>query len=266
MKKILIIDDNPKSALTLAVRLKAHGYATWIAADAVQGMKAVMRHKPDLIFLGVTRPGRNTFEVAQILNRLEAARPIPFIVAVPAGAAGFRQEVLDLNPAGILESPMEAEDLLSTVEMVLRCYPASQPNEALPPLRRLRYSSAKQILIVEDDCKIAKALALRLNAAGYQTTLAHDGLSGVQCAAASNPDLVLLDISLPAGDGFSVAQRIQTHVPVPIPMIFLTASKRPEFRERAGELGAIAFFEKPFEAEALLRAIQQAVGGPRASL
>ena len=48
MKKILIIDDDPKSALALAVRLKAHGYATWIAVDAVQGTKAAVRHKPDL--------------------------------------------------------------------------------------------------------------------------------------------------------------------------------------------------------------------------
>ena len=46
-------------------------------------------------------------------------------------------------------------------------------------------------------------------------------------------------------------------------MIFLTASNRPEFRERARTLGAVGFFEKPFEGEALLRAIQQAIGHPR---
>ena len=265
MKKILIVADNPKSALALAVRLKAHGYATWIAADAIQGMKAVVRHEPDLIFLEITQPSRNSFDMADRLNRLKGSRVLPLIMAVPRGEGSLRQEVLDLNPAGFLETPFDAEDLLSTVEMALRCYASRQPKESLLS-RKFLVSGVKEILIVEDDCKIAKAIALRLNATGYHTTLAQDGLSGVQCAAASLPDLVLLDISLPAGDGFSVAQRIQTHVPVPIPMIFLTASHRPEFRERARTLGAVGFFEKPFEADALLSAIQQAIGHPRSFL
>lgn len=262
MKKILIIDGDAQSALALAVRLKAHGYATWIAADALQGMKAVVRNRPDLIFLQLAHPLRNNFEFAETLSRLKGARSVPFVVAAPSGQANVRQELLELDPAGFLEIPFDAEELLSTVELALRNFPRRHPREE-PAVPRKLSGGAKQVLIVEDDCKIAKALALRLNAAGYQTTLAQDGLSGVQCAAASLPDLVLLDISLPAGDGFSVAQRIQTHVPVPIPMIFLTASHRPEFRERARALGAVGFFEKPFEAEALLRAVRQAVGAPR---
>lgn len=118
----------------------------------------------------------------------------------------------------------------------------------------------KQILIVEDDCNIARALAVRLNAAGYKTILAQDGWTGVQCAVGRKPHLVLLDISLPAGDGFSVAQRIQKHVR--IPMIFLTASKCPEFRERARALGAVGFFEKPFDTDALMCAIHLALSPP----
>lgn len=119
----------------------------------------------------------------------------------------------------------------------------------------------KCILIVEDDCKIAKALALRLNAAGYQTILAQDGWTGVQCAVGRRPDLMLLDISLPAGDGFTVAERIRKQSRIPIPMIFLTASKRPDFRERARAMGAAGFFEKPFDTEALMCAIRIATSG-----
>jgi len=117
----------------------------------------------------------------------------------------------------------------------------------------------KRILIVEDDERIARALAVRLTAAGYETSTAHDGLAGFRAAVLEKPDLVLLDISLAAGDGFTVAQRIQSNIPKPIPMIFLTASKRPEFRQKAQRLGAIGFFEKPFEANALLTAINKAV-------
>ena len=117
----------------------------------------------------------------------------------------------------------------------------------------------KNILIIEDDQKIAMALALRLKAAGYEATTAYDALTGLNAAVKNPPDLVLLDISMPAGNGFSVAEQIQTLIPTPTPIIFLTASKQPGFREKAKKLGAAGYFEKPYEAEELLGAIQNAL-------
>jgi DNA-binding response OmpR family regulator len=119
----------------------------------------------------------------------------------------------------------------------------------------------KKILIVEDDPNIAKALSIRLKNAGYEVSVAPDALTAVEVAVKREPDLVLLDISLPAGDGFSVAERIQSLLPTATPLIFLTASKKPGLREKAKELGAAAFFQKPYEAEDLLGAIQLALAG-----
>ena len=76
----------------------------------------------------------------------------------------------------------------------------------------------------------------------------------------SNPDLVLLDISMPAGNGFTVAERLKTVLPNPVPVIFLTASKQPEFRARARQLGAAGYFEKPYEAADLLAAVARQIG------
>jgi two-component system response regulator ArlR len=120
----------------------------------------------------------------------------------------------------------------------------------------------KKILIVEDDQNIAKALAVRLKSAGYQVTVAPDAVAGVSSAVKTQPDLALLDISLPAGTGFTVADRIKELLPVATPFIFLTASKQPGLREKAKELGAAAFFEKPYDAEDLLAAIEGALGVP----
>lgn len=79
-------------------------------------------------------------------------------------------------------------------------------------------------------------------------------------AVTNQPHAVVLDISLPAGDGFLVAQRIQANAPTCLPIIFLTASKRRDFRKRAYELGAAGFFEKPYDPEALVTALNQALG------
>ena len=117
----------------------------------------------------------------------------------------------------------------------------------------------KKILIIEDDQKIAMALTLRLKSAGYEATTAYDALTGVDVAVKNPPDLMLLDICLPAGNGFAVAEKIRTLVPTPIPVIFITASKQPGFREKANELGAAGYFEKPYEAEELLAAVQSAL-------
>ena len=118
----------------------------------------------------------------------------------------------------------------------------------------------KKILIIEDDRNIAVALGLRMKQAGYETTLAYDALTGVNTAVKLRPDLVLLDIAMPAGNGFSVAERIQALLPVPTPIIFLTASKQPGLLAKAEELGAVGFFEKPYRSEDLLRATRRALG------
>src|SRR5438874_1737411 len=140
----------------------------------------------------------------------------------------------------------------------------------------------KKILIIEDDPNSALALVIRLKAHGFATAIASDAISGLSMAIRQHPDLVLLDgaiamkvtvknrpdliqldTAMPAGSGFTVAQRIQTVIPTPTPIIFLTASKRPEFRKKAEELGAVGFFEKPFEADELLATIKQALArGP----
>jgi len=115
----------------------------------------------------------------------------------------------------------------------------------------------ERILIVEDDPSIAKGLGVRLKASGYEVTIATDALTALSAARQTQPDLALLDISLPAGNGFTVAQRIFDLMPTTTPVIFLTASKESGLRQEAARLGA-AFFEKPYDADQLLAAIRYA--------
>jgi DNA-binding response OmpR family regulator len=114
----------------------------------------------------------------------------------------------------------------------------------------------KKILIVEDDQKIAMALMIRLKANGYNASVAPDAIAGASQARAIKPDLILLDISIPGGNGFQLAE---TFLQMPetngTPIIFITASKNPELLQKVMELGAIGLFEKPFDTEKLLSAI-----------
>ena len=123
----------------------------------------------------------------------------------------------------------------------------------------------KKILIVEDDQNISRGLAIRLKYAGYEVNVAPDALTGLEVALQKSPDLVILDISLPAGNGFGVGERIQSLLPTATPLIFLTASQKPGLREKARELGAAGFFQKPYDAGELLAAIKVALDGGKVS-
>lgn len=127
-------------------------------------------------------------------------------------------------------------------------------NTATEPLQ-------KKVLLVEDDENIARALGIRLKHQGYLTTVAPDAMTAVELAVKTEPDLAVLDISLPAGNGFTVAERIQSLLPKETPLIFLTASKQPGLREKARALGAAAFFQKPYDAGEVLDAVQHALDG-----
>ena len=118
----------------------------------------------------------------------------------------------------------------------------------------------KKILIVDDERDIVKALTIRLGANGYDVVAAYDGAQGVFLAHKEKPDLILLDIRMPSGDGFSVAEKLkQTSRTTRIPLIFLTGSPEREAEEKALALGARFYIKKPYDPEELLDAVKRAL-------
>jgi DNA-binding response OmpR family regulator len=120
----------------------------------------------------------------------------------------------------------------------------------------------KKILIVDDDERIAKALAVRLNAAGYRTFTAPDPAFAIIVAAVQRPDLVILDIWMPIMQGFTLAHRLDGLDIGQIPVIFITASRQEGLRESALRIGAAGFFEKPYDPEQMLRTVRDALDRP----
>ena len=121
----------------------------------------------------------------------------------------------------------------------------------------------KKILVVEDDKRIAMMLFVRLKTENYEACIACDAVQAMTIAKQECPDLILLEISLPGGNGFLVAEWLRDlKETAGVPIIFMNASQKPGLREEAREYRAAAFLEKPFDAQELFAAIQEVLGVP----
>src|SRR5690242_13650701 len=125
-----------------------------------------------------------------------------------------------------------------------------------------------KILIVDDDPDLRQALKLRLRANHYDTVHAVDGYSAIAQAYKERPSLIILDLGLPAGDGFVVLDRLQRDDKLPAILVVVLTARDPQTSEqRALQAGAAAFFQKPADNAELLEVIratlpQNAIGTP----
>jgi DNA-binding response OmpR family regulator len=123
--------------------------------------------------------------------------------------------------------------------------------------------SYKKILIVDDDSDVREGLHVRLTANHYETFFATDALSSLVEARKHKPDLIILDLGLPAGDGFLVMERLKTFRSLAlIPIIVVSAHDSYQNRERTLRAGAKAFLRKPVDNDELLAVIRRVLEEP----
>ena len=117
-----------------------------------------------------------------------------------------------------------------------------------------------KILIVDDDPDLRRGLQLQLRANHYDTVQAADGYAAVAAAQRERPDLIILDLGLPAGDGFGVLDRLQrSDTLASIPVIVLTCRDAQQNEQRALQAGASASFQKPADQIELMNVIRATI-------
>ena len=119
----------------------------------------------------------------------------------------------------------------------------------------------KKILIVDDDVDLLRGLTIRLKANNYEVVSATDAIFAVSVALEEKPDLIILDLGLPGGDGYVIMDRLgKITRTIGTPIIVLSAKDASLNKERAIKAGAQAFFQKPADNDELLAAIGKALG------
>jgi DNA-binding response OmpR family regulator len=114
------------------------------------------------------------------------------------------------------------------------------------------------ILVVEDELDVQKVVAKRLSSRGFTVYCASDGYQAVQKAHKVSPDLIVLDLQLPAGDGLSVLRKLRisdstkkTHI------VVLTGMTNEMYKQSVLTEGVDAYLQKPYDAQVLLDTIDK---------
>ncbi|MFR3791934.1 MAG: response regulator transcription factor [Blautia massiliensis (ex Durand et al. 2017)] len=116
----------------------------------------------------------------------------------------------------------------------------------------------KRILVVEDDLALSTGLCFELDAAGYASLPAYNCAKARCLLAQDAPDLALLDVNLPDGNGFDLCRDIKAVRPE-LPVIFLTANDLESDMLNGFDMGAEDYVTKPFNMQILLRRVEVAL-------
>ncbi|RYD47246.1 MAG: response regulator transcription factor, partial [Verrucomicrobiaceae bacterium] len=116
-------------------------------------------------------------------------------------------------------------------------------------------SESRRVLVIEDDADLRRLLTLHLSDLGMQVRHAADGLTGLDLAMTTSPELIILDLKLPGMDGLEVCRRVrQTREYIPI--LMLTSRSSETDRVVGLEVGADDYLTKPFSVQELLARVK----------
>lgn len=249
-KKILIIEDDYDLSALMIRHLHSAGYEVLNVGDAIQGVQFAKKELPDLIVLDLKIPGGGGLKVLENVSRLPETQAIPIVVLTGVHDNVTKEKVLAGGATEYLEKPYNPQELLRSIEEHLVESEGVQEEEG----------SVGHILIVDDDVDFVKKLSLDLHRANFSTSFAYDVDQGMKLAREEEPDLIILDLLLPGGGGFTFYKHLKSLVYTQnIPVIVLTALKEEKYRKEMIEAGVKYYIEKPYDLSLLLNAIEVAL-------
>ncbi|MBP1722692.1 MAG: hypothetical protein H6Q44_397 [Deltaproteobacteria bacterium] len=260
-KKILLVDDDKDLLYGMKIWLRANGYHVLIAMDAMTAITLAQAERPDLILLDIGLPGGDGYMIMARLRRLMPSILIPILVITARDATTHEKKSLEAGAEGFFQKPFDTRQLLAAIQKALGAKPAIKIPERESFKKTPIEVQGKKVLIIEDDPELLQGLRVRLTFCGFDVQTAPDAILAMQMALKTKPDLILLDIGLPGGDGYLTMARLRSQMYLAhVPIIIMTAGDASIHQDRALKAGADAFFQKPIDNQQLLEAIYSALG------
>jgi PAS domain S-box-containing protein len=245
--EVLVVDDDAATRELVSRNLRRAGFST---AEARNGEDALLKARvspPALVVLDLMMPNLDGFEV---LRRLRAEKlQVPVVVLTGKTLSHEEESLLRDGFAGFVKKGGHAlEDVIAQAKGLLLSQRASTVGK-LP-----------RILYVEDSAQ-NRDIVRRYLGGLFEVIEAEDGEHGLERATRDNPDLILMDLSLPRLDGWEVTRRLRALPSAAnVPVIAVTAHAGREYQDKAHAAGCNAYLTKPLDRDQLLEMIRKHLG------
>ncbi|MCA8974752.1 MAG: response regulator transcription factor [Planctomycetes bacterium] len=239
-KTVLIVEDDADVRLGLSVLL-GREFEVVGAEDSISALIAARRVQPDVIVLDLGLPGGDGLEVLNRLRDIPELATTPTLVVTGRDGDHVENEALSRGAVRLFQKPADPRELIETIRSVTSHAPTPR----------------REVLIVDDDKDTRESLAVRMRAEDFTVSFAEDGATALMNARRSRPDLVLLDLGLPCGDGVAVLQRMRAMEDMAdVAVIVLSGREADEACRDAVAAGADVYLQKPVDGAELVEAVR----------
>lgn len=258
--KILIIEDENALADVLEAKLKKEGYEVSVAYDGEDGYQRIKESSPDLILLDIVMPKMDGYEVMEKLN--EDNIKIPIIIISNSGQPVEIEKTKKLGAIDhLIKTQFDPDEVVKKVNKHLGSGTETEEDSVKPREEEGVEKLGYKILLVEDDSFLRDICAKKLSKEGFTVFEAIDGEQALKDIEKIIPDIVLLDIILPAIDGFGVLEKIKASKNAKIkkvPIIMLSNLGQKDDVEKAMAMGANNYLVKAhFTTEEIISKVKE---------
>jgi signal transduction histidine kinase/DNA-binding response OmpR family regulator len=254
--RILVVDDHPNTAATLARALTQLGPIVDVISatsghDALEKVKTV---GVDILFTDMIMPEMTGLELIEKMQHHPAGRPSFTYLVTAYDVPGLKVTAQRLKVNEVIVKPVRPERIFQiATNAIEEMKHSTKPTKAAATTRK-----KFKILVADDRPDNVTLLARYLEYEGYEYVIARDGLEALDKVRDELPDLVLLDVNMPHKDGFIVLEEIRGDPAVQhIPVIILTAARLDPADVQSGlNLGADDYVTKPFDRHELMARIR----------
>ncbi|MDM9383822.1 response regulator [Chlorogloeopsis sp. ULAP01] len=223
---VLVCDDDAEVRAQLQNLLEKRHYRVIAVSNGEEAIAAASAQHPDAIVLDLLMPGMNGWETMAILKERADTQNIPIIICSVCGLVNTSQKKQDF--VNWVSKPLEESLLFQSLQQALQ-----------------HSSKLVRVLLVEDDPNLAEVLQTLFEQYNIETFHAKTGREAIHLSQEVNPDLLILDLVLPEGDGFSVVGWLQQHNHLcKIPLMVYSAKELEESERTRLKLGHTEFLNK----------------------
>lgn len=246
-KKILIIEDEQQLVELLLAKLTKEGYEVEARYDGEEGLLKIKSWQPDLILLDIMMPKVDGYGVLVAMN--EGGIKIPVIIISNSGQPVEIEKTKKLGAVDhLIKTDFSPADVAKKVKTYLNGGTAPTYDESvLSPVDNKEGAKGLKILLVEDDSFLGEICSKKLVKEDYTVYRAIDGIQALEGAKRIKPDIILLDIILPAVDGFQILAEIRRSEDkklANVPIIMLSNLGQDDDVKKATEMGATGYMVK----------------------